>query len=58
MSPPNKYLNCRWCSCDFLEVDIWRHDICKDFYRFTVNELIAKLETKLLQAKKLQNQLI
>lgn len=59
MSPSlNKYLKCHWCNCIFLEINTWKHDVCKEFYRFTINELVCKLEEQLDMAKQLQNQLI
>lgn len=57
MTPPNKYSNCRFCNCVFLPVDAWKHDVCEDFYRFTIKEMIMKHEKELEGLKKLQQKM-
>jgi len=47
MSPPNKYSNCVYCNCDYSLDDANKHDVCKDFYNYTLDEMIKTLEARL-----------
>ena len=47
MSPENKYFKCYYCNCVYSLIDCDKHDICKDFYNFTLEEVIKKLEKQL-----------
>ena len=44
---PKKYLKCVYCNCIYSLDDANKHDICKDFYNFTLEEMIKNLEKKL-----------
>jgi len=47
MSPPNKYSNCVYCNVLYEPIDYDKHLLCKEFYNFTLEEVIKRLETRL-----------
>ena len=52
---PNKYYKCVYCNCVYSLDDTYKHDVCKDFYNFTLEEVIKKLEKQLKICYKIRN---
>jgi len=44
---PNKYFKCVYCNCVYEPIDSDKHTLCKDFYNYTLDEVIKNLEKKL-----------
>lgn len=40
-------IKCVFCGVMYYPIDEDRHDICQDFYKFTLDEMIRKLEKQL-----------
>ena len=50
-------LKCVFCGVLYYQIDENKHDICQDFYKYTLEEMIRKLEKQLQMCYKMKNQI-
>ena len=48
-------LKCVFCGMLYYPIDKDRHDICQDFYKYTLDEMIYKLEKQLQMCYEMRN---